>query len=389
MARPAARQMSFADLELRRQGVRLEPLLRGGCDFLDKQPALIERVRRDLLGGLKKPRKGRRGLTASQTLRALVLMRLKNWDYRELRERIADGITLRQFTDFYCEDVPKHDAFNRSFNRLTPATLKAINDLVVEAAVKLGLEDGSKLRVDTTVVETDIHHPTDNTLLWDVVRVLTRLLGRLAEALELRRIAGFRNRSRAAHRRMYEIQRMTTRQRQGAGSQQTATYRALIGIAKEVVASARMALDDTAAMRGKDLLTALNIKALREEIAHYCALGARVIDQAQRRVLDGEQVPTSEKIYSIFEPHTDLIKRGKVRTPVEFGHKVFLAESARGLITQYEVLKGNPPDEVHVVSSLQCHRQAFGRPPELYGSDRGFLQEQDPATGTRVWRKHV
>ena len=139
-------------------------------------------------------------------------MRLKNWDYRELRERIADGIMLRQFTDFYCEKVPKHDAFNRGFNRLTPATLKAINDLVVEAAVKLGLEDGSELRVDTTVVNPDIHHPTDNTLLWDVVRVLTRLLGRLAKALELRRIAGFRDRSRAAHRRMYEIQRMTTRQ---------------------------------------------------------------------------------------------------------------------------------------------------------------------------------
>jgi IS5 family transposase len=359
VARPAARQMSFADLELLRQGVRLEPLLQSICDFLDKQPALVERVRYDLLRGLNEPDKGRRGLTAAQVLRALVLMRLKNWDYRELRERIADGITLRQFTDFYCEEVPKHDAFNRSFNRLTPATLKAINDLVVGAAVKLGVEDGSKLRVDTTVVETDIHHPTDNTLLWDVVRVLTRLVGRLAEALELRRIAGFRNRSRAAHRRMYEIQRMTTRQRQGAGSQQTAAYRALIAIAEEVVASARMALDDTAGMRGKDLLTALNIEALREEIAHYCALGTRVIDQARRRVLDGEQVPTSDKIYSIFEPHTDLIKRGKVRAPVEFGHKVFLAESARGLITQYEVLRGNPADEVHVAPSLERHRRIF------------------------------
>jgi IS5 family transposase len=215
-------------------------------------------------------------------------MPVKNWDYRGLRERIADGITLRSFTNFYCEEVPKHDAYNRSFNRLTPATLKAVNDLVVEAAVKLGLEDGSKLRLDTTVVETDIHHPTDNTLLWDVVRVLARLLGRLAKALELRRIARFRNRSRAAHRRVYEIQRMTMRQRQGAGSRQTATYRPLIEIAEEVVASARMALDDTAALGGKDPLTALNIKALREEIAHYCALGARVIDQAQRRVLDGE-----------------------------------------------------------------------------------------------------
>ena len=205
--------MSFADLELLRQGVRLEPLLRAICDFLDKQPALVERVRRDLVRGLKQPDHGRRGLTAAQVLRALVLMRVKDWDYRELRERIADGITLRAFTNFYCEEVPKHDAFNRSFNRLTPATLEAINELVVEAAVKLGVEDGSKLRVDTTVVETNVHHPTDNTLLWDVVRVLTRLLGRLAEALELRRIAGFRNRSRAAHRRIYEIQRMTTRHR--------------------------------------------------------------------------------------------------------------------------------------------------------------------------------
>jgi transposase, IS5 family len=374
--------MSFADLELLRQGVRLEPLLVAICDFLDKQPALVERVRRDLVCGLKKPDKGRRGLTASQTLRALVVMRVKNWDYRELRERIADGITLRAFTDFYCEKVPKHDAFNRSFNRLTPATLKAVNDLIVEAAVKLGLEDGSKLRVDTTVVETDIHHPTDNTL-WDVVRVLTRLLGRLAEAMELRRIAGFRDRRRAAHRRMYEIQRMTTRQRQGKGSRHIATYRALIGIAQEVVATARKALDDTVGMRGKDLTTAMKIEGLREEIAHYCALGTRVIGQARRRVLDGEQVPTSEKIYSIFEPHTDLIKRGKVRTPVEFGHKVFLAESAKGLITQYDVLKGNPVDEVHVAPSLKRHRRIFRRAPSLYGADRGFFSENNLAVCAR------
>src|SRR5258707_1098019 len=197
-----------------RQGVRLEPLLEAISKFLDSQHEMIERVRRDLVRGLKKPRKGRRGLTAPQ----------------ELRERIADGVTLRQFTDFYCDPVPKHDAFNRGFNRLTPQTLKAVNDLVVQAAVGLGLEDGAKLRVDTTVVETDIHHPTDNTLLWDVVRVVTRLVGRLAKALKMRRIKGFRDRRRSAHRRMYEIQRMTTRQRQ---ERQTTIYRALIGIAQE------------------------------------------------------------------------------------------------------------------------------------------------------------
>src|SRR5258705_13093420 len=234
-----------------RQGVRLEPLLDAISKFLDSQHEMIERVRRGLVRGLKKPRKGRRGLTAPQVLRSLVLMRVKNWDYRELRERIADGLTLRQFTDFYCDPVPKHDAFNRGFNRLTPQTLKAVNDLVVQAAVALGLEDGAKLRVDTTGVETDIHHPTDNTLLWDVVRVVTRLICHLAKALELRRIKGFRDRRRSARRRMYKIQRMTTRQRQGARSWQTATYRELIGIAEEVVASARTALDKTSKLCGK------------------------------------------------------------------------------------------------------------------------------------------
>jgi transposase, IS5 family len=379
VARATARQISFADVELKRQGVRLEPLLEAISKFLESQHEMIERVRRDLVRGLKKPRKGRCGLTARQVLRSLVLMRVKNWDYRELRERIADGVTLRQFTDFYCDPVPKHDAFNRGFNRLTPQTLKAINDMVVQTAVALGLEDGARLRVDTTVVETDIHHPTDNTLLWDVVRVVTRLIGHLGKVLEMRRIKGFRDRRRSARRRMYEIQRMTTRQRQGAGSQQTATYRELIGIAEEVVASATTALDKTGKLRGKGLLAAMKIGALRAEIEHYCGLGVRVIDQARRRLLNGEQVPNTEKIYSIFEPHTDLIKRGKVRTPVEFGHKVFFAESAKGLITQYEVLKGNPADEVHVAPSLKRHRHAFRRAPELYAGDRGFFSEQNIA----------
>src|ERR1700740_474916 len=117
VARATARQMSFAELELMRQNVRLEPLLEAISTFLNTQHEMIERVRRDLVGGLKQPGKGRSGLTAVQVLRSLLLMRVKNWDYRELRERIADGVPLRQFTGFYCDPVPKHDAFNRSFNR--------------------------------------------------------------------------------------------------------------------------------------------------------------------------------------------------------------------------------------------------------------------------------
>lgn len=373
MSRAVSSQISFADWELMRQGLVLEPLLQAISEFLDDHEELVGKIRSDLRRGMKNPDTGRSGLAPQEVLRSLILMRVKNWDYRELRERIADGCTLRLFTGFRCRPVPKHNAFHRAFVRLTPAALRAVNDLVVKAAVDLGLEDGTKLRVDTTVVQTDIHYPTDSTLLWDLVRVLCRLMGRLGKLLG-RRIKGFRNRTRAARRRMQALQRMSATQRRG---QQTAKYRELIGIAKEVVACARSALQDRRTARVKDVICELAIAGLRQEIGHYCGLADRVIDQARRRAIDGEQVPNNEKIFSIFEPHTDLIKRGKVRTPVEFGHKVLVAESARGLITQYQVLEGNPPDEQHVGRSLQRHKQSFGRVPELYAADRGFFSEQN------------
>jgi IS5 family transposase len=214
------------------------------------------------------------------------------------------------------------------------------------------LEDSAKLRVDTTVVQTDIHHPTDNTLLWDVVRVVTRLVRRLAKALELRRIKGFCDRTRSARQWVYKIQRMTTRQRH---EQQTHAYRVLIDIAEEVVGNARAGLERTRTMRGKDMFTDMAIEELRGQMEHFCGLGDRVIDQARHRVPFGEQVATDEKIYSIFEPHTDLIKRGKVRTPAEFGHKVFLAESAEGLI------ESRSANHLEHVGSSGTHQGLFQR----------------------------
>jgi IS5 family transposase len=370
MSRTTAPQRSFADLEFMRQGIQLEPTLKAVAEFLDTHASLVDEVRRDLTRGLKKPTTGRNGLTPAQVLRSLILMRVKNWDYRELRERIADGYTLRHFTQFESHRVPKHDAFNRAFNRLTSETVHAVNDAIIQAAVDLGLEDGTKLRVDTTVVETDIHHPTDNTLLWDSVRVLTRLVRQLDDLLPAG-VGPFTNRTRAARRRMQEIQRMTARERH---TQQGPTYRALIRVAEQVGTDARAVVTRPHRPAG-DLLTQLAIEAKQREIRRHCDLADRVISQTCRRVLQGEQVPTEEKIYSIFETHTDLIKRGKVLKPVEFGHKVFLAESGSGLITQYRVLTGNPADQGHVTPSLDCHAERFGHAPDLYSSDRGFFNE--------------
>ena len=373
MSRTPHRQLSFADLEFRHQRVHLEPPLQSISDFLDLHSALIEQVRKDLARGLKKPDAGRHGLTPAQVLRSLVLMRVKNWDYRELRERINDGYTLRSFTAFDSQAVPKHDAFHRSFHRLTPATLEGINQLVVQAAVALGLEDGSQLRVDTTVVETNIHYPTDARLLWDSVRTITRLVQDLHEKLP-GGAGPFTNRTKSAKRRMQELERMTAQRRQ---TQQKPKYRELLRIAGQVVEQARQVVEGNQPVAGMDVVEAVGIGEMRKEITHYCGLADKVIDQARRRVLEGETVPSEEKVYSIFEPHTDLIKRGKAQKPVEFGHKVFLAESGKGLISDYQVLEGNPSDTAQVMGSLERHQKAFGHAPQWYAGDRGFYSPEN------------
>jgi IS5 family transposase len=185
----------------------------------------------------------------------------------------------------------------------------------------------------------------------------------------------FANRTRAARRRMQALHRMGPVQRQ---TRLKPAYRALLKITRQVIDNARAvcrAAQKTKTHLGFD--AALRVEGLLVEIEHYAKLADRVVDQARRRVLEHESLPADEKLYSIFEPHTDLIKRGKANRPVEFGHKVFLAESRLGLITDYRILDGNPPDEKRVGESLARHRETFGVVPALYAADRGFYSPRN------------
>jgi IS5 family transposase len=371
----AGRQRSFADLEFIAQGV-LDPVLERLSAFLDRHAGLVDLIHRDLVRGLKRPKTGRRGLSAEQALRALLLQRIKDWDLRELRERIADGFTLRQFTAFWSDRVPSHQAFHRAFVKLTPETMQAINRAVVMAAVDLGVEDGKRLRVDTTMVETNIHWPTDSELSWDCVRVLTRLAKAVLEEIpELPE--RFANRTRATRRRMQALHRMSSVQRQ---TQLKPAYRTLLKIIRKVIDNALAVRRAAVTVKTKlGFEVALRVEGLLVDIEHYAKLADGVVEQARRRVLQGESLAAGEKLYSIFEPHTDLIKRGKANRPVEFGHKVFLAESRLGLITDYRILDGNPPDEKRVAESLERHREIFGTAPTLYAADRGFYSAHNIA----------
>ena len=375
-------QPSFADFELWRQ-VRPDPLLQQISAFLDAQGELLTLVHRDLTRQLKSKRRGRGGISAEQVLRSFVLMRLKNWDYRELAERIADGYTLRQFTRFDCSTVPRHDAFNRSFVRLKAATLRRINDTLVGVAVEMGLEQVTKLRLDTTVVETDIRYPRDSGMLWDTVRVLTRLVDGIDELVPAA-AQQFPRRLRRAKRRMQEIGRMRERaQRPRALARK---YRDLLGVTAEVIEQAEAAAATARTARGIGLLDGIKVQALYDAVNHFAVLGRRVIDQCERRIFDGETVPADQKLYSIFETHTDMIKRGKVYKPVEFGHKVLLVESRIGLITDYRILDGNPVDSEQLLPAVDRQLQRFGKAPDVLAGDRGF---HDTAHCATVHRRGV
>ena len=370
MGRQVESQISFAEVEMATQRIVLDPILQRISKLLDGQKDLVDKVHADLTRGVKHPRTGRNGLTAAQVLRSFVVLRIKDWDLRELRERVADGYSLRVFTHFYAGRVPNHRTFNRNFNRLQPDTIRFLNDAVVDAAVQMRLANIGKIRTDTTVVETNIHFPTDSGLLWDVVRVHARLVKQLRGELGAMLRCDFSDRTRRARRRMQEISRMTGRQR---SRQQIRKYRDLIHVTEEVMQKAAVHVAEAKPLVDRlDPMQAAIVNALVAQIDELRRLGQRAVDQTRRRIIGGEQVPVDEKLFSIFEPHTDLIVRGKARKPVEFGHKVRLVESGNGLITDYEILKGNPADQDHIKPTLEHHQSRFGAAPRLVATDRGF-----------------
>jgi IS5 family transposase len=273
-------------------------------------------------------------------------------------------------------------AFDHDDNQAGQKAAQALGQSLQQAGLCVRLVDLLDGH-DPNSYQSEIHHPTDNTLLADTVRVVTRLVKRLGEIVA-RAVRSFHNRSRAAKRRSQQIQRMTSRERQ---TQQTGKYRELIEITQEVVQSARGVLAKSQGATLLDVLEAAKLQALRQQIEHHCQLGEQVIDQSRRRVLEGEKAPNAAKLFSLFETHTDLIRRGKVLTPEEFGHKVFLAESEQGLITQYEVLVGNPHDQDHVEVSLETESNPSHFELDRAGCfNRHIGSELSPAYVLKRWR---
>jgi transposase, IS5 family len=338
-------------------------------DRLLEDDALFQHIKADL--GRRRPHTietGRPSTPVEVILRLLVVQHLYDWSYAQTEHFVGDSLVLRQFCRLGFEPVPHHTTLMRWSNLLQPETMHRLLDRVTELARSLKVTRGRKLRIDSTVVATAIHYPTDSTLLFDGVRVLSRLVQRATRALTgTRRRIGVR-RMRAAKQLVRRIEataaaHATVRDR----AERPTLYRRLLGLAQVSLDQAKRVCQ-TLASRAE-----ATTQPLHSALGHMAELVQQVIAQTQRRVVDGESVPASAKLVSLFEPHTAIVRRGKAHLPAEFGRKIMFDEVEGGLVTRYAVLAGNPPDAPELPHSLAHHQVCFGQVPTLLSADRAFF----------------
>ena len=327
--------------------------------ILALHPDIAELVGQDLIRGLACPHTGARGMSGDQVLRVLLLKQMNGFSYRELGFHLADSVTYRTFCRFGAlEPTPTRATLAENLKKVRAGTLEAIGAMVIRYAAKTGVERGRKVRVDSTVVETNVHAPTDSSLLWDGVRVLTRLL---KEADGCFGFGLYTDHTRRAKRRMLAIQHTRSKR------DRTAAYRDLLKVAKKTVGYAQRASEHLEGNAGA--------QALAGDLAHYTELLRQVMTQTQRRVLNGEKVPACEKLVSLFEPHTDIIV--KDRRDTLYGHKVFVTGGASGLILDCRIETGNPADTTLALPMLERQVALYDRPPRQAAMDGGFASKDN------------
>ena len=354
-----------------------ERILKRMDTIIDENDHVVALVHKQMTNNVSNT--GSYGMSAEQIFRVAILRQLKQYSWRELAERLNDGICLRWFTRFYSAKTPHFTALQKAVRNIAPDTWSTINDMLVESAKERKLETGRQLRADTTVIETNIAYPTDARLLWDSIRVLTRIMGRIREQLPMFDF-GFANRTRCSKKLCYKI---TMVKGPNADKKRRKHYRRLIKLANEVFDMG------CACHHQVPDCDDLCLMGLLQELDHFLTLAAVAIDQCERRILKGEKVPSSHKIVSLFEEHTDIIRRGKSSSPTEFGHKVNFVTGKSGLITQYQVLRGNPGDNELFADILKKHKKQYGTVPDEVSADRRYFSADNESYAYKAGVKRV
>jgi len=344
---------------------------------LDQAPEVLDLAHRDLARPLKSVNReghGRRPeYTTEHVLRILVCQVLESASLREIVVRIDDSEFLRRFSRIDNGTMMDYTTLCGLKNAIAERTWKAVNRCLAEHAVQSEKIDGDKLRLDTTAVETNIHWPTDSSLLWDVYRTLDRLI-RQARELDLEAVGTRRLQPRRAKRLQQKIARRAANKGRSA-QQLKPLYLQLIRMVEDLFGWARAVGQELAdSPRLSSVVQITRAGAIVQQIDHFLGLGEQVVDQARRRVVEGEQVPNEDKLFSIFEPHTELLKRGKASKDVEFGHMIQLQQVDGKFITDYDVFARRPVEHALLQRALSCHKELFGEYPDTLAADKGYYE---------------
>lgn len=331
--------------------------------ILDSNPTIAELVLQDLSRNRKCQPTGCQGMTAEQVLRSAIIKQMFEFTYQELAFHVADSVSLRRFLRIGLADRPfKRSALAKNIKMISGPTWEHINRVLLHWAKDQAIEKGRQARIDCTVVESDIHHPTDSNLLYDSVRVLCRIMDRINGVWG--RIEFQDHRSRAKRRLMGILNAKKKAQRIRA-------YRDLLRVTGKTLGYADQAI------RHLESVADLEARAAALELKKYVHLARRVVDQTRRRVLQGQPVPAEEKVVSIFEPHTDVIVKDGRDT--FFGHKVCLCVGASQLIMDCLITEGNPADAALTMTMLDRQNEIYGRYPLKAALDGAFASRANLA----------
>jgi len=352
-------------------------------EVLDEAPGIVEAVHRDLADALDEMSgKDRRGATykfTSDTILRIVLCQIiEGCSLRQIIIRIDDSNFLRRFVRVFNGPMIDFTSLCKLKNLIQPETWKKMNGVLARSAVKGECVQGNRLRLDTTAVETNIHWPTDSSLLWDTYRTLARIIETIRE-IDPALVGDRRLLLKKAKKLQQKIARKAAKSQRSAEALKP-LYSKLFDLVENLLRWADElagSLADNLARRRYATLVQAMLESHLQELVHFEALGQQVLNQARRRILDGEAVPNHEKIFSIFEPHTELLKRGKAAKPIEFGHMIQIQQVEGKFITDYEVFETKPVEHELVTPALERHKKLFGEYPTQLAADKGYYASME------------
>ncbi|HEX2460224.1 MAG TPA: ISNCY family transposase [Vicinamibacterales bacterium] len=374
MVRRRQRERSLFEVLLP-DGHKLWPEWLRRIDTLLEDEAVIETVAQAMEARWPQSRRrGRLGTPADVVLRMLILKHLFDWSYDDLEREVRANLVYRAFTRIDAGEVPDAKTILKIARALGPDVIDQLHRQVVDVAKRAGVTHGRRFRIDTTVVETNVHYPTDSSLLQDGVRVLTRTMQRASAALG-DAPGRVRNRLRSVGRRVLAI---------GQQARSPKTKDALVRSYRKLMATTRAVMRDATTMvrrinqrlRTAAASTTDTLKRARQQLQQLRPVVERVLAQTRARVVGGDtHVP--DKVLSIFEPHTEAIRKGKIAKPTEFGKLVTIQECEHQIITAYEVHHRRPADMTLWTPALDRHIEMFDRPPDIAAGDRGFASAKN------------